>query len=105
MKDRPRSTSFRYGTLRMKICDAINELFPEKEIERHNEMHHQRRTASKENRIRPPHGPESCREQQHVRDHRPHQPRHEFLFVVSVAMDANHLKRAVAYWFGRLPAR
>ena len=55
----------------MEVRDAIDELLPEQEIEWRDEMHHQRRTAGKENRIRPPHGPESCGEQQDVRDHRP----------------------------------
>src|SRR6266545_7529876 len=99
MKNRAAPTPLSDGTLGMKIRDAIDELLPEQEIEWRDEMHHQRRTASKENRIGPPHGTESCGEQQHVRDHRPDQSRHEFLFLVSVAMDTNHLERAVAHCF------
>src|SRR5262249_10518605 len=86
MKNRTRSTSFRYGTLGMKILNGKNGVFPGEEMGWRDEMTHQRRPASKETRIRPPHGPESCREQQHVRDHRPDQPSQEFLFVVSTAM-------------------
>src|SRR5262249_12485520 len=99
------SAAFGDQALRMKVRNAVDESLSEQEIEGCDEMHNQRRTAGKKHGIRPSNSWECCGEQQQVRDHRPDQPRHEFVFLVGVAMDANDLQRAIAYCFRELSAR
>ena len=67
-KKTARASALGDQALRMEIRDAIDELLPEQEIERRNEMQHQRRTAGKEDRIRPPHRCKRGAQQQQVRD-------------------------------------
>src|SRR6516162_2057338 len=89
----------------MKVCDSVYEMLSDQEIERRDEMQHQRRAAGKENRIRLPHRPKCSAQQEDVGDNRPDEPRHELLFLIGMAMDPKYLERAIAYWLHRLPVR
>src|SRR5215831_1351125 len=94
-----------YEAFRMKVCNAVDEMLPEQEIERRDEMQHQRRAAGKENRIRLPHRPKCSAQQEDVGDNRPDEPCYELLFLIGMAMDPKYLERAIAYSFHRLPVR
>ena len=92
--------------LRMKVRDAIDELLPEQEIEWRDEMHHQRRTAGKEHRIRPPHRAEMLRRAA-ARSRQPSRPAAPRTSVSCRCGDGcgSTSKRAIAHWFRGLSAR
>src|SRR5262249_10175908 len=94
-----------YEAFRMKVCNAVDEMLPEQEIERRDEMQHQRRAAGKENRIRLPHGPKCSAQQEDVGDNRPGKPCHELLFLISMAMDTKHLEGTIGQPMFTLPSR
>ena len=86
---RPRTRSARSAlgdqALRMKVRDAVDELLPKQEIERRDEMQHQRRAAGKEDRIRPPHRLKTRRAATAGSRAPSRQPCHELLFLVGRA--------------------
>src|SRR5262249_44463315 len=94
-----------HEAFRMKVCNAVDEMLPEQEIEGRKKRQHQGRAAGKENRTRLPHRPKCSAQQEDVGDNGPDEPCHELLFLIGMAMDPKHLERAIAYWFRRLPVR
>src|SRR5262245_31640609 len=89
----------------MKVCDSVYEMLSDQEIERRDEMQHQRRAAGKENCIRLPHRPKCSAQQEDVGDNRPDEPCYGLLFLIGMATDPKYLERAIAYSFHRLPVR
>ena len=91
-----RAFAFGNEALRMEVSDPVNEIFSQQNIERRNEMQHQRWAAGKEEGIGAPHRCKRGAQQQQIGKNGPGQARQKLLFLVGPPVDADDLKRARA---------
>src|SRR5215831_21063922 len=91
-KNETAASTLGYKALRMKVCNAVDEMLPEQEIKRRDEMQHQRRATGEEHRIRPSHRPECPGEQQDIRSNSPNQSGRKPLLLVGAPMNSQNFE-------------
>ena len=89
----------------MKVRDPVDELCPDEQVQRRNEMQHQWWAAGEQHRIRPPHGAKCCLHEQEIRNDGPDEPLRQPLFFIGRATHSDYLERPLPDGFGRLAAR